>query len=129
MKINNNHKTSLRLLLSLLEDKCRKTVWYKTVRKVLKIHKHSSKIAWKKSLFSALNIEKRINFTIVHVNKPAEYWDDIVFCDETKIMVHHHEEPTEVYRKLYWSSTTSFLLRILAVSFLKALSSCVFSMM
>nr|AAA88882.1 Tc1-like transposase [Drosophila virilis]CAA89219.1 Tc1-like transposase [Drosophila virilis] len=98
-QINENPQTSLRQLALDLKNDCNKTVSHETVRKVLKMHKYSSQIARKKPLLSAVNIQRRLNFSITNVNKPAEYWDDVIFCDETKIMLYYHDGPSKVWRK------------------------------
>lgn len=38
-------------------------------------------------------------FAIEHVRFGAEYWDDVIFCDETKLMLYYHDGPQKVWRK------------------------------
>lgn len=33
------------------------------------------------------------------IRKPAEYWDDVIFCDESKIMLYYNDGPPRVWRK------------------------------
>lgn len=98
-KIEDNPQTSLRQLALNIKNDCHKEVSHETVRKVLKIHKYSSHVARKKPLLSAVNIEKRLNFSIANVTNAAEYWNDVIFCDETKIMLYQHDGPSKVWRK------------------------------
>ena len=73
-------------------------VSYETIRNVLEKHKYSSKVTRKKPLLSAQNVDKRLQFASEHVSSfPAEYWDDDIFSDETKIMLHYHNGPQRVW--------------------------------
>ena len=69
------------------------SVSHETIRNVLEKHKYSSKVARKKSLLSAQNVEKRLRFATENVSLPPEYWGDVIFSDETKIMLYYHDEP------------------------------------
>jgi len=97
--INNNPQTTLRQLALDLKNDCNKTVSHETIRKVLNTHKYSSHVARKKPLLSAINIDRRLKFSIANANRPAEYWNDVIFCDETKIMLYYHDGPSKVWRK------------------------------
>ena len=74
-------------------------VSHETIRNVLEKHKYSSRVARKKPLLSAQNVEKRLRFATEHVSLPPEYWDDVIFSDETKIMLYYHDRPQRVLRK------------------------------
>ena len=50
-------------------------------------------------MLSAQNVEKRLRFATEHVSLPPEYWDDVIFSDETKIMLYYHDRPQRVLRK------------------------------
>lgn len=69
---------------------------HETVRNVLQKQQYFSRTARKKPLLSANNIEKRYTFAIEHVRFGAEYWDDVIFCDETKLMLYYHDGPQKV---------------------------------
>lgn len=90
--INNNPKNSSTPLATFWKTIV-ETVSHETVRIVQK------KIAKKKHLLSALNIERRVNFSIAHVNKRAEYWDGIIFREDTKIMMYYHDGSSKLWRK------------------------------
>ena len=62
-----------------------------------KILKYSLKrVAKKTPLLSAQNVEKILRFATEHVSLPSEYWNDVIFLDETKIMLHYHDGPQRV---------------------------------
>lgn len=97
--IENKPQSSLRELATDLKINLNKTVCPETVRKVLNFHKYSAHVARKKPLLSAMNIEKRLSFAISNLNNPPEYWNDVIFCDETKIMLYYNDGPGTVWRK------------------------------
>ena len=68
-------------------------VSHETIRSVLQKHKYSSKVARKTPLLSAQNVKKRLRFATKHVSLRAEYWDDVIFSDETKITLYYHDGP------------------------------------
>ena len=45
------------------------------------------------------NVEKRLRFATEHVTLPPEYWDDVIFLDETKIKLYYHDGPERVWGK------------------------------
>lgn len=47
-----------------------------------------------------------MNFSTAHVNKPAEYWKDVLFC-ETKIMMYNNGNPN-IGKTKYSSTITEY---------------------
>ena len=72
---------------------------HKTIRYVLEKHKYISRVARKKPVLSAQNVEKRLRFATKHVSLSPEYWDDVIFLDEMKIMLCYHDGSQRVWRK------------------------------
>lgn len=97
--IDENPFASLRSIAFDLQKDCRVDVSHETIRKTLIDHKYSSKTARKKPLLSVQNISKRLTFAVKHDSLPTEYWNDVIFCDETKIMLYTHDGPNKVWRK------------------------------
>ena len=56
-------------------------------------------MAKKNSLLSAQNVEKRLRFATENVSFPPEYWDDVIFSDEMKIMLYYHDGQQRILRK------------------------------
>ena len=54
----------------------------------------------KKLLLSAKNAEKGLRFTTEYISLPPEYWNDVIFSDETKITLYYHDGSQRVWRKL-----------------------------
>ena len=74
-------------------------VCHETIRNVLEKHKYSSRVARKKPLLSAQNVENRFRFATEHVSLSPEYWADVISSNKTKIMLYYHEGPERVWRK------------------------------
>lgn len=98
-KLAQNPKMSTRELATELEEELGVIVCHETVRQTIMKNKYSSRAARKKPLLSAANIEKRFSFAIRNVSQPNEYWDDVIFCDETKMMLYYNDGPSRVWRK------------------------------
>jgi len=58
-----------------------------------RIHKYHSRVARKKPMLSASNIEKRLTFAIEMKHQPEDYWNNVIFCDETKMMLYYNDGP------------------------------------
>ena len=67
------------------------------------------KCSWKTQIFfksgqeinpaNSTKCKKGLRFANEQVSLPPEYWDDIIFSDETKIMQYYHDGPHRVWRK------------------------------
>lgn len=97
--VNDAPLTTLREMTLMVKNDSHKDVSHETVRKVLKANQYSSHVARKKPLLSKVNIEKRLSFAVANFDQASEYWDDVIFCDETKIMLYYHDGPSKVWRK------------------------------
>lgn len=98
-KVRQNPQISTRTLAKELEEECGTVVSHETVRQLILRNKYSSRVARKKPLLSKVNVEKRITFAVNMSIKPDNYWDEVIFCDETKIMLFYNDGPTRVWRK------------------------------
>ncbi|GFX50160.1 transposable element Tc1 transposase [Trichonephila clavipes] len=55
-----------------------------TIRKILKKAGYHGRVAHKKPHISAVNRENRLDFANEHVNKPPQFWEKVLFSDESK---------------------------------------------
>ena len=62
-------------------------VSHETKSNVLQKHKYSSRLARKKPLLSAQNVEKRLGFANEFISFPPKYWDDVIFSDENNALL------------------------------------------
>jgi len=54
--------------------------------------------ARKKPMLPTINIENRLTFAIKMQHQPEDYWNNVIFCDETKMM-YYNDGPNRVWRK------------------------------
>lgn len=94
-----NPQISTRTLAHELEEECNIVVSHETVRQAIMRNKYSSRVARKKPLLSAENVNRRLSFATMFVSQPTDYWNDVIFCDETKIMLYYNDGPSRVWRK------------------------------
>lgn len=98
-KIHQNPQVSTRTLARELKEECGIVVSHETVRQTILQHKYFSRSARKKPLLSSANVEKRLSFATMLISEPVDYRDDVIFCDETKMMLYYNDGPTIVWRK------------------------------
>lgn len=98
-KINETPKKTLRRLVTEMENECEVKVCSETIRKTLLKNNYLSKVARKKPLLSRINVEKRLLFAQKYINFTFEDWENVIFCDETKIMLYYNDGPTRVWQK------------------------------
>ena len=67
-------------------------------------------MAKKKPLLSDKNAEKRVGFVTERVSLPPEYWDDVIFSDETQIMLYYHDGPQRFWRKPLTALENKYLI-------------------
>lgn len=91
-----NPQISTRTLAHELEEECNIVVSHETVRQAIMRNKYSSRVARKKPLLSAENVNRRLSFATMFVSQPTDYWNDVIFCDETKIMLYYNDGPSRV---------------------------------
>lgn len=71
----------------------------RTVRNKLHEAGLKSRIARRKPLLSKVNINKRLQFAKQHINKPKEFWENVIFSDESKYNVWGPDGYKRVWRK------------------------------
>ena len=90
---------SARRVANELQRDIGSTLSYETVRKIFKRNNYMSVAARKKALLSRSNIAKRLSFAREHVLCSESFWESVIFCEETKIMLYYNEGPSRVWRK------------------------------
>ena len=70
-----------------------------TIRKALNKEGLHGRIARKKPLLSKKNVAARLQFAKQHVDKPQQFWDKILWTDESKIELFGHVKGRYVWRK------------------------------
>jgi len=70
-----------------------------TVRKVLRSQDLLGRCPRKKPLLSSINISKRLSFAQTYLNRHWEYWDQVIFSDESKFNILGSYREEKVWRK------------------------------
>lgn len=64
-----------------------KDVYEDTIRKILKRDGYRARVARRKPYISEVNRKKRMDFAKEYINKPPEFWEHVLFSDESKFCV------------------------------------------
>lgn len=98
-KIKKNPKTTSTELAAECLEELGKEIHPKTVRRTLQLAGYSSRIARKKPLISKVNKTKRLNFAKEYINKTEDFWDGVLFSDESKFNIFQSDGRIRVWRK------------------------------
>lgn len=70
-----------------------------TVRRMLRQHEFFNRVARRKPLISSKNEKKRLEFANLHKGKDLNYWDRVLFTDESKFNLFGNDRNYKVWRK------------------------------
>ncbi|GFX11600.1 transposable element Tc1 transposase [Trichonephila clavipes] len=82
-----------------LEIDFKKTLHEDTLKKILKKAGYHGHVARKKPNISVMNMQKRLDFVSEHVNKPLQFWEKVLFSDESKFCIFGIKGRKLVWRK------------------------------
>ncbi|XP_063977348.1 transposable element Tcb1 transposase [Diachasmimorpha longicaudata] len=82
-----------------VEQRYSKVVSDDTIRRILKKAGYDSRVARKKPYISEINRQKRMDFANEYVSKPPEFWNSIIFTDESKFCIFGIKGKKLVWRK------------------------------
>lgn len=97
--LQRNPKTSLPKLAKEVADTIGKPVSTSTLRRVAHKNNLRGRVARKKPFISKVNMQKRLEFAKAYINKPKEFWNNVLFTDETKINLFGPDGGQKVWRK------------------------------
>lgn len=98
-KIKNNPKLSVPKIVVEIADYLHKEVSCSTVRRVLRNHGYHGRTARIKPYISETNRKKRLEFARKFLREPANYWNDVIFTDESKFNIFGSDGKVTVWRK------------------------------
>lgn len=84
-RLRNFPKTSIPKLANEVSGDIGRPVSADTIRRVAHRNNLRGRVARKKPFLSKANIKKRLQFAKEYVSKPPEFWNKVLFSDETKI--------------------------------------------
>ncbi|GFW63563.1 transposable element Tc1 transposase [Trichonephila clavipes] len=76
-----------------------RSVSAETVRRVLRKAGYNGRVARKKPLIGKRNRVKRLKFTKEHILKPQQFWNEVIFSDESKFNIFGSDGRRMVSRK------------------------------
>ena len=83
----------------MLKEECDAVISHETVGQVLLKTNILRDQPVKKPLLSAVKNQRCFSFAMTNISQPVTYRDDVIFCDETKIMLHYNDGPSKVLQK------------------------------
>lgn len=98
-QVSKNPKLSAPKLATELNARNDSNVCAETVRRLLKQHGYSSRIARCKPFISQVNQKKRLDFAEKFILYDESYWDDVIFTDESKFNVFGSDGKIKVWRQ------------------------------
>lgn len=94
-----NPFVSSRKLKEMAKSAFGKDVSTKTVRNYLRKEGLRARVARRKPLISKVNRKKRLDFARKHCNQPLDYWNKVLWTDETKINLFGSDCGRNVWRR------------------------------
>ncbi|GFV34533.1 transposable element Tc1 transposase [Trichonephila clavipes] len=80
-----------------------KSVNPETVRNVLRKHKYHGRVPQRKPYINKANRQAKLAFAKMYVRQPTEYWENIIFVDESKYNIFGSDGK----QKVWWKSNTA----------------------
>ena len=98
-QIRRDPRLSVPKLHSLVQDTTGKEMSHQTIRRVLWENGYHGRFPRKKPYISETNRVKRLLFANEHISKEQDYWDRVIWSDETKINLFCSDGGSRVWRK------------------------------
>lgn len=98
-EVKENPKISAPKINTSLKNFSEKEVSDETVRRVLRKNGYNGRVARRKPYVSEINRKKRVEFAKKYITKPPEFWNNVIFCDESKFNIWGSDGHQKVWRK------------------------------
>ena len=98
-EVSNNPKKSAPKLCSEVERQFGKRCNPETIRRILRKNNLHGRTARNKPFISQRNRRVRLEFAREHINKDLNFWNSVIFADETKINLFGSDGKVSVWRK------------------------------
>ena len=98
-EIRRNPRLSVPKVRPLIKTATGKKMCNETIRRVLHKYGFHSRIARKRPFISRKNRKDRIRFAKEHLQKGQEFWNSVLWSDETKVNLFGSDRVTRVWRK------------------------------
>ncbi|GBN10390.1 Transposable element Tc1 transposase [Araneus ventricosus] len=97
-QVHSNPRTSAIKLTLKCKSSFRKSVNPETVGNVLRKHKYHSSVPRRKPYISKANLKARLAFAKMYVKQPTEFWENVIFVDESKYNIFGSDGKQKVWR-------------------------------
>lgn len=99
LKVKENPRISAPKIGDEVRNNLKIDVCDETIRNVLRESKYNGRVARKKPFISKVNRKKRLLFSKEHQNKGIDYWNKVIFTDESKFNIFGSDGRRLVWRK------------------------------
>lgn len=97
--VKQNPRITAIQIKSNIKESFGKEIHEDTVRKILKKSDFHGRVARRKPFISVINRKKRVDFANLYVNKPPEFWERVLFSDESKFCIFGIKGRKFIWRK------------------------------
>ncbi|CAK9827588.1 Transposable element Tcb1 transposase [Anthophora retusa] len=98
-KVKQNPRITAKQIATELKNNNGIDVSASTVRDYLRSSEYHGRVARKKYFVNETNRKKRLEFAKQHINTPIEYWNRVIFTDESKFEIFGSKKKFTVWRK------------------------------
>lgn len=98
-QVRKEPRLTAKKIVENVQEEFHKTISKDTVRRTLKKANYHSRVARKKPFVSEVNRQKRIAFAKKLLDKPIEFWEKVLFTDESKFCIFGIKGKQLVWRK------------------------------
>ena len=98
-RVRENPRLSVPQLRPLVENVAGKMMSDQTVRRALWKHGYHGRIPRKRPYVNKVNRRNRLSFAKEHIHKDQEFWDSVIWSDESKINIYGSDGINRVWRK------------------------------
>lgn len=97
--VKKNPKITASQIVNNIEKQFQKKICADTARKILKRAGYKGRVARRKPFISVINRQKRLKYAYDHINKPLDFWQRVIFSDESKYCIFGIKGRKIVWRK------------------------------
>ena len=98
-EVSNNPMISAVDLAADIPSTSATNVHAECVRRVLRAAGYNSRIPRKKPFISSKNMDKRLKYALEHKDKSIDFWENVLFTDESKFNIFGYDGKQKVWRK------------------------------
>lgn len=98
-KVKKNPRISSTQIAAEFKEEMGKDIHPITVRRALHEENYNSRVARRKPLISKVNQKKRLAYAMEYLRMPSDFWENVLFSDESKFNIFQSDGRQTVWRK------------------------------